>query len=389
MPALLQSPLARRTLLALAVLGAASAVWRASARRPEAPEPAKAPATAFYPSKEQWGGLKVAEVRTLPFRSTLSTDGSIAFDEDALTPVFSPYSGRVSRVIARLGDTVKKGAPLLAVEAAEFVQGQSDVATTKAAFDTATATEKRQHDLYDAGAGALKDWRQAQADLAAARSAYFAARGRLAILGKTAAEIDTLERGATGTTEAVVAAPIAGTITQRQVGVGQYITNGAANPLLTIGDLSRVWLVANVREGDAPALRLGQTAEVEVLALPGRKFKGKVAWIGAAVDPVTHRLPVRLELANRDGLLKPMMFASFAIATGEAVEAPAVPESAVVSEGERARVFVVAGDGGIAGREISIGRRQQGMVEVVAGLRAGEKVVAAGSLFVDRATAGD
>jgi cobalt-zinc-cadmium efflux system membrane fusion protein len=347
----------------------------------------------FRPTKEQWDSLKVAEVRTLIFRSSLTTDGIIAFNDDATTAVFSPFTGRVTRLIAQLGDVVKKGAPLMAMEASELVQGRSDVASAKASLDNARATEKRQQNLYDAGAGAIKDWRQSQADLMTAESALSAARGRLRILGKTDAEIDALEKApAGGVSEAIVKAPIAGTITQRQVGVGQYITSaagGATNPVFTIGNLSTVWLVANVREGDAPVLRVGQPAEVTVLALPGKAYKAKIAWVGPAVDPVIHRLPVRAEVKNPTGELKPQMFASFTIATSDGVEAPAVPKSALVYEGESARVFVVGPDDSIAGRTVQTGRSRDGMVEITSGLHAGEKVVTAGTLFIDRAVQGD
>src|SRR5690242_17810502 len=99
----------------------------------------KATAASFHPTKEQWASLKVAPVQLLTFRSILVSDGNIAFNDDRLTAVFSPYSGRVTRLIAKLGDTVKQGAPLMAVEASEFVQGQSDLAAARAALDTAQA----------------------------------------------------------------------------------------------------------------------------------------------------------------------------------------------------------------------------------------------------------
>ncbi|HEX8988060.1 MAG TPA: efflux RND transporter periplasmic adaptor subunit [Rhodocyclaceae bacterium] len=386
---------ARRGLPLVVAAAAALVAWRTFAEHgPSAPAPAaSAPAAgAFRPTKDQWNALKIASVQSLPFRSTLSADGSIAFNEDALTPVFSPYSGRVLKLAAKLGDVVRKGAPLMTVEATEFVQGQSDVATAKSNLDIARATEQRQHALLDAGAAALKDWKQAQADLSNAQAAYAAARGRLRILGKSDADIDTLEKGhAAGMQAAVVTAPISGTVTQRQVGLGQYIasaTAGGQTPQFTIGDLSTVWLVANVREGDAPSLRVGQPVDVTVLALPGRSFAAKIAWVGASVDPVTHRLPVRAEVQNREGLLKPMMFASFSVATSEAVTRPAVPRNAVVYEGDKTRVFVADGDS-IAVREVRVGRREGDMLEVLYGLKAGERIVTAGTLFVDRAASGD
>ena len=380
-------------LLAFALLAAVGLGWRAFGQpSPVAQVQRKPPPGSFRPSKEQWVGLKTAEVRTLAFSSVLTTDGSIAFNDDAVTPVFSPYAGRVTQLIAKLGDVVKKGAPLMAVEASDFVQGQGDVVSAKAMLDTARATEKRQHDLYEAGAAAFKDWRQAQTDLVAAEAAWNAARGRLRVPGKSDAEIDALEKAPAAVTVAMVRAPIGGTLTQRQVGVGQYIQSaagGASTPVFTITDLATVWLVANVREGDAPALRVGQPAEVSVLALPGKTLKGKIAWIASAVDPNTHRLPVRVEVPNPKGELKPQMFASFSIATSKPVEAPAVPQSALMYDGDITRLFVVSDDGSIAGRSVHAGRSRDGLVEITSGVRVGEKVISAGTLFIDRATEGD
>jgi len=378
--------------LAIVVLVAVACggVWLANRFASHAPE--QAPQTAadsFRPTKEQWSSLKVATVIEETFQTEQFTDGSIAYNDDTTTPVFSPYSGRVTRLIAKPGDVVKQGAPLMAVEASEFAQGQSDVATARAQLTLAIANEKRQHALYDAKAAAQKDWLQAQADLSAARNALQAARNRLHILGKTDAEIDALETAAPQphrTAEALVLAPIAGTVTQRQVGLGQYIVAGAATPVYSIGNLSTVWLVANVREAQAPLMRVGLPVEVHVLADPQRTFKATISWVAPAVDASTHRLPVRAELDNRDGLLKPMMFADVDIGDGDASTSAAVPKTAVVYEGDQARVYVVRSDGSIAQKQIRTGRSHGDMIEVIEGVAAGDKIVSSGTLFIDRAT---
>ena len=345
----------------------------------------------FRPTKEQWANLKVMLVEEMTFQTEQITDGNIAYNEDKTTPVFSPYSGRVTKLIAKLGDVVKKGAPLMAVEASEFVQGQSDLGTARAQLTLAEANEKRQHALYLAKAGALKDWLQSQAELTTTQNNLRAVRNRLRILGKSDEEIDTLEYGAGAqpmNAETYVLAPISGTVIQRQVGLGQYINStaaGAANPVYSIGDLSTVWLIANVRETDAPQMRVGQPVEVRVLAYPGRVFKAKISWVAPAVDSNTRRLPIRAQVDNRDGALKPMMFASFNIRTGNEAPATAVPRSAVVYEGEEVHVFVVRDDGSVAMKLIRTGRTSGEMVEVTEGLVAGDKVVTGGTLFIDRA----
>jgi membrane fusion protein, heavy metal efflux system len=357
----------------------------------------------FRPTATQLAGLKILPVASIVFRSENLADGKIAINNDKTTPVFSPYSGRVTKVMANLGDTVKQGTPLVAVAATEFAQGQNDLLAATSALDTARsqlklaqANEERKHGLYDAKAGSLQDWLQSQADLVTAENNAHAAetavglvRNRLRILDQSDAQIGALEKEKSMNPVALVVAPIGGTVIDRQVGLGQYVQANAANPVFSIGNLSTVWLIANVRELDAPRMRLGAPVEVHVLALPQRVFKAKLSYVASSVDPNTHRLSVRAEIPNQDGMLKPEMFATFNISTGAEVAAPAVPESAIIYEGDTARVWVALDDGTLAMRPIQTGRVSNGRVEVVAGLTAGEKVVTSGSLFIDRAAKGD
>jgi cobalt-zinc-cadmium efflux system membrane fusion protein len=344
----------------------------------------------------------------MAFRPEQVTEGNIAVDDDLTTPVFSHFSGRVIKVIAMLGDVVEPGAPLFVIHATEFVQAQNDLITALANLRTARSqltmaqtTEKRTHELYLAQGGSLKDWQQAQTDLITAQNtvrsdeiALHAVRNRLQILGKTDQEIASLEAQPTQKLEpvAIVTAPVRGTITQRQIGVGQYINSeaaGATSPVFTISDLSTVYLIANVREVDAPLMQVGLQLEVHVLAYPGRVFKGKVSYVAPSIDTNTHRLPVRADVENPDGALKPGMFANFSIITGEAATAPAVPQEGIVYEGDRARVWVAGEGDTLALREIRTGRISGGMVEVRAGVSAGEQVVTSGTIFIDRAARAD
>ena len=375
--------------------------------KPVTEQPAEATNQApgiFKPTKQQWAGFKVEPVRLVSFRPEQVTEGNIAIDDDLTTPVFSPYSGRVIKLIAKLGDHVEAGAPLFEIQASEFVQAQNDLITALANLQTARSqlaqtqtNEKRAHELYLAQGGALKDWQQAQTDLATAQNtvradetALHAVRRRLRILGKDDTEIASLEAQPTQKLDSVtvVRAPIGGIITQRQIGLGQFINStaaGASNPVYTIGDLSTVWLIANVREVDAPLMRVGLPVEVHVLAFPSRTFKAKISWVAPSIDPNTHRLSVRADVENPDGALKPGMFANFSIITGEAATAPAVPQHAVVYEGDTTRVWVAGQDGTIATRSVRVGQIADGMVEILAGLSEGEKVVTSGALFIDRA----
>ena len=361
------------------------------------------PPGAFRPTPAQMASLKVVTVETMVFRGEERADGKIAINADKTTPVFSPYSGRVTQVMANLGDNVKQGTPLLAIAATEFAQGQNDLRAAMSALDTARsqldlaqANEKRKHGLYDAKAGSLQDWLQSQTDLVtaennlrAAETAVGLVKNRLRILDQSDTQIGALESAKTMNPVAQVVAPIGGTVIDRQVGLGQYVQANAPNPVYSIGDLSTVWLVANVREPDAPRMRRGAPVEVHVLALPERVFKARLTYVAPSVDPNTHRLTVRAEIPNQDGMLKPEMFATFSISTGVESAAPAVPEEAIIYEADTARVWVAKEDGTLALRQIQTGRVSHGKVEAVAGLTAGEKVVTSGSLFIDRAARGD
>jgi cobalt-zinc-cadmium efflux system membrane fusion protein len=278
-----------------------------------------------------------------------------------------------------------RGAPLLAVEASEIVQAQTDLTNAGAQLKLARINEERRHAAYDAKGGSLQDWQQAQADLVTAQSALAAAQNRLRILGKSDAEIGAMQNAAHADAVAYVVAPLAGVVTDRQVGPGQNLQAGSSTPVYTIGDLSSVWLQADVREVDAPLIAEGQEVDVRVLALPDRTYRARVTFIGASVDPVTRRVPVRAVIANADRKLKPEMFASFSIVTSAESMALAVPEEAVVREGDSARVWVLQGGDVLALRPIRTGRTHDGMVEVLQGLSGGERIVTRGSLFIDRA----
>lgn len=373
-------------MLILAVAAAAAVLFGAGTLRahPETQNRAASSDGSIRLTNAQLSTLEIQPVALRMFRTEELTEGQIALNGDTATQVFSPFSGRVLRVMAGPGEHVKKGTPLLRIDASEFLQGESDLLNAAAVLKLARTNEERKHAAYEGKGGSLQDWQQSQADLAAARTAFAAAHDRLRIFGKTDPEIEAIERAAKPDPVTDVLAPIDGVITDRQVGPGQYIQAGSPTPVFTIGDLSTVWLIAAVRETDAPYIAPGQKAEVRVLAFPDQVFDAQVTVVGPQVDPVTHRIPVRATIANPGGKLKPQMYASFQIITGAAAAAAAVPEEAVVREGDQAHVWVVQDDNALILRPIRIGRTHGGMVEVLQGLKPGERVVTRGSLFMDR-----
>ncbi len=375
-------------LAALVVIGALVFIWFGGSLLRGKQEPgaqaAQSPPGTFRATEQQLKTLTIETVATHGFVSEELTEGKIAVNGDRTTPLYSPYSGRVVRVIAGLGDRVRQGAALATVAATEYVQALNDLAAAGAQVKLARINEQRKHALYEAKGGSLQDWQQAQADLTTAETALQLVHNRLKIFDKSAEEIDALEKSASIDAVVPLTAPVAGVVVDRQIGPGQFLQSGGGTPAFTIADTSSVWLLANVREADAALVKPGQAVEVHVLAYPKRAFKARLTYVSAVVDPVTHRIPVRAEIDNRDGALKPEMFANFRILTSEAAESPAVPQSAIVYEGDGAHVWVVEGDGLIAYRAIRTGRENGGLIEVLEGLKSGERIVTKGGLFIDQ-----
>lgn len=355
----------------------------------------------FKPTDAQWATLTVEPVEKRVFRSEHMTEGKIAVDEDRSTPIFSPYSGRVTRLLVKPGETVERGQPLFTVEAADMVQAQNDFITASTVLNKARSQlnlaqiiDKRQRDLYEGKAVALKEVQNARAALDTAENdvrsgevALEAARGRLRILGKTDQEIAAFQEKGTIDPATPINAPIGGTIVQRKVGPGQYIGTGSSDPVFVIGDLSTVWLTAYVRETEAPNVKVGQPVRFSVLAYPDQTFTATVSYVAASLDPATRRLLVRATVQNTQGFLKLEMFANVTLLTGEDDACPGVPRDAVLYEGDQARVWVVKDDRSIELRPIKTGLVNGKMVQVRDGLKLGEKVITKGSLFIDRAAA--
>ena len=346
---------------------------------------------------DQMHQLEVVKVAPYGFLDQRSAIGQIAFNEDASTIVLTPFSGRVTRLIARIGDQVKSGDPLLEIDSPEQVPPQNEFIAAQTArnkarsqLDLATIIEQRVRGLYEGKAVPFKDLQQAEAQLAAARSdmrstdtAFEAARIRLRILGQTDTEIANLEQHGTINRITRISAPIDGTVVSRKVGPGQYVKADSGEALYVIADLSTMWLKAQIFEQDIAFVRVGQEIEAQVAAVPNRTFRARIANISSAPDQITRRVMVRSEVDNPDGVLKSEMFASFKIGTAEPSATPAVPTAAVIREGDLATVWVETGPMLFKRRVVEIGIQQNGLTQIRSGLAAGELVVARGAIFVD------
>ena len=228
--------------------------------------------TRYAPLPAEWAAMTIQPVIEKPFRAEHVTEGKIAIDEDRSTPVFSPYAGRVTRLLVRPGDAVAKGQPLFTIEAADTVQAQNDFIAAmtamnkaKSALGLAEIQQKRASDLFEGKAVPLKDFQQAEAnliqtqnDMRSSQTALEAARNKLKILGFNDEAIDNFRQKGGINPEITIYAPIAGTVVQRKIGPGQYVGAGSSDPVYVIGDLSTIWLTAFVRESDAAAVAVAR-----------------------------------------------------------------------------------------------------------------------------------
>src|ERR1700733_10811480 len=356
----------------------------------------------YTPTPTEWASLTVEPATERTFRAETATEGKVAVDEDRSTPVFSPYAGRVMKLLVRPGDSVTQGQPLFVVEAADTVQAQNDFITAmtglnkaQSALDLAQLQDKRAKDLFEGRAVPLKDYQQSQAtlvqaqnDLRSSQTALEAARGKLRILGLTDDAISAFQEKGRIDPNTTVFSPITGTVVQRKIGPGQYVSAGATDPVFVIGDLSTVWLIAFVRETDASKVSVDQEIAFNVLALPGRTLIARIDYVSAAIDPATRRLLVRATIDNKDGLLKPEMFANVTIYSGGDHPAVGVPKQALIYEGDQVRVWVAHEDKSIELRQIKTGLTNGDLVEVIGSLKPGEQIVTKGSLFIDRGASG-
>lgn len=356
----------------------------------------------FVPTEAQLRALTITPCTQMAFRSEITTEGKIAINDDRSTSIFPPYAGRVTRVMAKAGDTVQQRQPLFYIEAADMVTAQNNFLAAvaglnkaKSAVTIAEIIEKQNRTLYESKAGPLRDYQTAQATLIQARSdlktaetALEASRNQLSILGKTDEEITAFQEQGKITSDTPIYAPLGGTVVQRKIGPGQYvsyISTGAVDPVFVIGDLATVWIVAYVRESEAPKVRAGQRIEFTMLAYPNTVFNATIDHVSASLDPSIRRLMVRATIDNADRKFKPEMFATVTIFADEGEMSVAVPREAVIYEADTARVWVARPDNTLEVRQIKAGVTRAGLVQVVQGLQVGDLVVTKGSLFVDQA----
>jgi len=295
----------------------------------------------------------------------------VSFDERRVAVLGTPVSGRVTAVAVVTGSVVKPGSALATIHSADVVAARSQGAQAREARMLAAQRAARARLLLQQGAGSEAEVQEAETALATAQTEEGRASAVLAGLG-----------GSGSTSDYVLRSPITGTVVERNIDVGNAVGGDQGQPLMTIADLSSVWIVADVYEQDLPYVQSGEAARVTIPILGKRLYTGKVAYVGSVVDATTRTARARVELSNPDGALRPGMFAEMVIDAPERASA-LVPTSALLARRDEVFLFVETGKGRYEQRKVQVGAQTGDHAALLAGVAPGERIVTRGAILLD------
>jgi membrane fusion protein, heavy metal efflux system len=288
-------------------------------------------------------------------------------------------SGRVTRVAVVLGDRVARNAPLVEIHSPELAEAQARYLSMAAEFQAVEQEIARTTRLVEIGAASKQELERIHAEHVRHRTEVESARTRLHLLGMTPRQVDALTATGQVVATTTVASPIAGVVTARTVNPGTAVD--AATPLLTIVDLSTVWIVGDLYERDFSRVSVGTPAIVTTAAFPEQKITGKVAYIDPQVSTETRTAKVRIEVSNPGQRLRLGMYAQVQLDAPAGTQSIVVPRSAVQNVADRTVVYLAdpVQQGRFIEREVRLGAASDGDVTVLAGVQPGDRVVTAGS----------
>ncbi len=304
--------------------------------------------------------------------------GELAVDERAYAEVSVPVAARITRVLANAGQTVRQGEALAELTSPELGRARADYLSAAARVELAEAALERKRGLAAERIAPLREVQEAESEAAGARAALRAARAAVGAFGVEPPPDDSEDATSSSFT---LRSPIAGSVIERDAVLGQMLDPSVA--AFHVGDLSSLWLTVQAFERDAVRVQNGVTARVAFAALPGRDFEGQVTMVGQQVDSGSRTVPVRIDVSNADGVLRPGMSATAVLpigGTGDPILS--VPVAAVQRVGDDWCVFLPNDDGSFEIRPIGRGRDLAGEVEVLSGLDAGERIVVDGAFLL-------
>jgi membrane fusion protein, heavy metal efflux system len=372
--------------IGLALLGKAKPPLGANPpqRHAAAPRPDSAKPNAVVDlSPSQLSAITVQPLAMHGFPIEKDAAGSIDYDEDLSVQVYPPYAGRVITTFAKLGDDVHRGDILYTVESPDLIQAASALIAASANYELTSKELQRAKGLTGPNGVSEREIEQATSDAQTAEGAMKAARDAVRLFGKTDADIDQIIATRATVRALAVRSPVSGRVTGRNAQPGLFVQPGTAPAPYSVANLSTKWMVANVTEAESPLFHIGQEIEATVPAYPGRTFRGRISALGTAVDPASHRLMVRCEIADTADALRPGMLASFVIRVQAPVESVAIPMNGVVRNGDGTLAAWVTSDRRrFTQRIIAIGRQRDGQYQVLAGLQQGDLAVTDGAIFL-------
>ena len=305
--------------------------------------------------------------------------GELGVNLNAYAEVSAPLPARVVSLQAIEGQRVRVGEPLAILESGELAKARGDLATAEARRDLAQRALDRKRGLNAEKIVPTREVQEAESETIAAEAQVRSARAALQTLGAS----DQASAGASPST-LVLRSPVTGVVLERTLALGQ--TADPSKPLFRIGDLSTLWLTVHAFERDAVRLTTGAPARITFAALPDRMFQGKVALIGQSVDADSRTVSVRIDLPNRDGLLRPGMSGTAWLPVGAQGTLLAVPAAAVQRVRDRWCVFIPQDNRTFEIRPVGRGRDIAGEVEILSGVRAGEPIVVDGAFLLKAET---
>ncbi|HTO70155.1 MAG TPA: efflux RND transporter periplasmic adaptor subunit [Myxococcota bacterium] len=365
-------------LLSLALAGCG----RHAAELP-APEPKVSGASVSLPAPSPQLASLATERALTAKPSALQLNGRLAWDDDATVRVYSAFGGRVTRVDVQIGQFVHRGDVLAEVASPDYGQAEADAHSATSALRLAERTEARAKDLFDHDAASRRDLDAAEADLDRAKAERERAVARLSAYGAKEGAVD-------GTF--ALRSPIDGEVVERNLSPGQEVrpdqilagTPALTAPLFTVTDPTRLWVVLDVSEHDAPLLRAGQPCVLRTHMADEGTFPARIAVVSQFLDPTTRTVKARGTVANDDRQLRAEMLVTVEVAPDSERTVQEVPSRAVFLEGENHFVFVDGGNGRFERTRVEIGAEREGWLQIREGLASGSSVVTDGALLLEK-----
>jgi cobalt-zinc-cadmium efflux system membrane fusion protein len=339
-------------------------------------------AALFTVPEDQMAHVQVVSVEKAVLPRVLRLTGAVAYNAFKTTPVFAAIGGPVRELLVTPGETVHAGQPLLTVNSPDFSAARSAFLKAHTAFLLADKFYTRAQDLLSHGAIAEADFQTAESARNQAQADLQSSEDALRVLGIT--DPESLEKNPPKTTSQVpVLAPVGGEVVERLVGPGQLL-QAATTQVFTISDMSTVWVLVNVYQGEVAYVRPGDGVDITTDAYPDT-FHGKISYLATALDPNTRTLQARIVTENPSKKLKKDMYVTASVNAGSIANALTVPDAAVLRDTENQPFVYVQSStkqNEFARRLVQLGDSHGGRTQVTDGLKEGEHVVGDGSLFL-------